>query len=430
MSKGLSIAILTNHMEMNPGFSLTGIIEDQIRMLHEYGHDVHLYVNSGYNDKTWPISPDIEGKFTLHKKIPFAHLIDYKSEGDVTEEHKDIIHKTKTMLIEEMQDVDVIFTHDFIFQGWFMIYGMAVKQAAFHLEKPRWLHWIHSIPTAHSDWWNIRSYGEKHRIVYPNRTDRILVAEQYRGEMSHVRTIKHIKDLRSWEEFGTASIEFIKKYPALMKADVVQVYPAAADRLKAKRVMTVMNIFAKIKQKGYSVCLVIANQWATTKQHKENIDNYKRAGSAMGLNPGEDLIFTSEFQPPIYEVGIPKRFLREISKCANLFIFPTREETFGLVLPEAVLGGVLCVLNKSLAMMEEVGGGSSCGLYFDFGSYHAGHTVADSERYYNDIAFVILGRMKENEALTAKTLHRQKYNWNTVYEQDYLPVMAERMNWK
>jgi len=426
----MKIAILTNHMEFTPGYSLTGIIEDQIRMLHEYGHDVHRYVNSGYNDATWPMPEDLIDKVTLHKKVPFAHLIDYKSQNDLTLEHKDTVHDTKMMLIKEMADVDVVFTHDFVFQGWFMPYGLAVREAAAHLEKPRWLHWIHSLPTVHSDWWDITKYGPKHKLVFPNNTDRILIAEQYRGEMKHVRVIRHIKDLRSWEDFGEPAQDFIKKYPAIMQADIVQVYPASVDRLAAKRVHEVIHIFSEIKKRDYSVCLVIANQWATTRTHKETLDGYKRTAAMRGLVPGEDLIFTSEFEPPKYEVGISKKFLRELMKCSNLFIFPTREESFGLVLPEAGLGGVLCVMNKSLMMQYEVGGGPECGLYFEFGSHHSKHHVENPAQYYRDIAFIILGRIKENEVLQAKTFHRQTYNWNNLYDKDYMPVMAERMNWR
>lgn len=426
----MKIAILTNHMEMLPGFSLTAIIEDQIRMLHEYGHDVHFYVNSGWNDSTWPLPEDIVGMCTLHKKVPFAHLIDYKSQNDLTPEHRDIVEECKTMLIKEMADVDVIFTHDFVYQGWFMIYGMAVRLASPHLPDARWLHWIHSIPTSHYDWWDITKYGPNHKLVFPNNTDRILVAEQFRGEMKHIRIIRHIKDLRSWEDFGDPAKDFIKKYPALMQADVVQIYPASVDRLEAKRVHEVVHIFSEIKKRGYSVCLVIANQWATTKTHKENIDGYKRTAAMRGLVPEEDFIFTSNFESPKYEVGIPKKFLRELMKCSNLFIFPTREETFGLVLPEAGLGGVLCVMNKSLMMQFEVGGGPENGLYFEFGSHHSTHHVEDPAKYYRDIAFIILGTMRENHALQAKTFHRQTYNWNNIYEKDYMPVMAERVNWR
>ena len=48
-------------------------------------------------------------------------------------------------------------------------------------------------------------------------------------EIDHLRVIPHIKDLRSWYDFDDESCEFIKEYPAVMQADIVQIYPAGAE---------------------------------------------------------------------------------------------------------------------------------------------------------------------------------------------------------
>ena len=425
------IALLTNFMEFTPGYSLTGIVKDQAWMFAKNGHEVHLFVNSKYNGETFP------AQVQLRKLVPFAHLKDYRSKKDVFPETPSHLEATKQMvemLKVELQDFDFALTHDFVFTGWNFPYGQACLQATPSLPELRWLHWIHSVPTAMSDFWDIKNFGSKHKVIYPNETDRIRVAEQYRGDKNDVRTIPHIKDLRSWFDFDPESIEFIDSYPAVMQADIVQIYPASVDRLSAKRVREVMLLFSKMKRLGSSVCLVIANQWATGRQQKEDVERYKKIASRNGLTVGEEVIFSSDWKfdekkgRAKYDVGLPKNILRDLMTCMNLFIFPTREESFGLVLPEAALSsGCLCVVNKSLQMMMELSGFTT--LAFDFGSYHMDFKCENEENYMTDVAKIIVGRMKQNESLMFKTFARQRYNIDSIYQRYYAPIMGEAATW-
>lgn len=418
----MKIAILTNFMEFLPGYSLTGIVKDQARMLARYGHEVHLFVNDQYNGETF--SDDV----ILEKKIPFAHLIDYDRRFDLTEDHKKIVSRTSDMLRQELDGFDLVFTHDLVFTGWFLPYGLGCIEASKHLPDVRWMHWIHSVPTRQSDWWDVREYGPNHKIIYPNAYDIVQVAEQYRGHIDSVRTIHHIKDLRSWFDFSAETCELIGRVPGIMQADIVQILPASVDRLSAKRVREVIEIFAHLKRIGRSVCLVIANQWATGRQQKQSVREYVVLAAKAGLIPGKEVVFTSEVKKE-YEVGISKRMLRELFQCSNLFIFPTREESFGLVVPEAALaGGVLMVLNKSLGMQREVSGGAA--LYFDFGAYNHQFAVIDENAYFRDIATIIIGRMRQDESIMAKTFARQHYNYDYLYHNEYAPVMAEAKHWQ
>lgn len=418
------IALLTNFQEMNPGYSLTGIVKDQARMLTRHGHEVHLFVNDQYHGEGF--SDDV----TLRKQIPFTHLKDYKTRKDLTNEHKMTVQGTAKMLKAELKEFDFAFSHDFVFTGWFMPYGLGCMEAGYELPNIRWLHWLHSVPSVFSDWWNIREYGPRHKLVFPNEIDRLRVAENYRGEISDVRVIPHIKDLRSWFDFGEDTCSFIDDFPGVMQSDIVKVYPASSDRLHAKGIKEIILILSKIKQRGFSVFCVIANQWATGKMPKQDIEHYKKMANRNGLKMNTDFVFTSEwgYEKRMYENGIPKKMLRELFQCSNLFIFPTREESFGLVAPEAALaGGVLMVLNKSLSMMFEVMGFT--GLYMDFGSYHQAFKPEDEGKYFEDVASIILGRMKQNEAISSKTFVRKKYNWDSLYLNFYQPVMAEAVTW-
>jgi glycosyltransferase involved in cell wall biosynthesis len=421
----MKVAILTTFMEFNPGYSLTGIVQDQITMLTRYGHQVDLYVNEQYHGESFADNPNL----TLKKLIPFAHLQDYRSRLEIIPDHVDTVDRMSNMLIEQMEQYDVVFTHDLVFTGWNMPYALGIMRASLSLPKVKWMHWIHSIPSLGRDWWKIQEYGPGHRLVYPNKSDQTRVAEQFVGWPHHVLVIPHIKDLRTWFDFSPETCEFITEYPLVMQAQIVQIFPASVDRMSAKRVKETILLFSKLKQRGMSVCLVIANQWATTRQQKEDVGHLLKVARRNGLKMGEEVIFTSEFQSPKYDTGIPKRMLRELFQLSNLFVFPTREESFGLVVPEASLaGGVLMVLNKSLQQQIEISGYTT--MYVDFGSFHNSFEPGNGwDNYLYDIASLIIHRMQQNESLLCKTFMRMTYNMDVLFLRYYEPIISGSKLW-
>lgn len=432
------IAIITPAFtEFPSGFSLTGIVKDQLVMLKRHGHDVSVFVCEMY-------SPELFDDPCLVKKIPFARLIDYSNVSDFgniqpddfTEahllEHKECPAKMAEMLLTEIPAYDIVFTHDIVFTGWNLPYYLGLREIASKPEanKVRWLHWVHSVPTHGFNWWNIEALGRYHKIVFPNRSDRQLVAEAYRGRWEDVRTIPHIKDIRILNRFLPESWEFIDRYPALLSADVVQIYPASVDRLGHKRVRETLLIFKEIKKLGFKVCLVIANQWATGRQQKEDVSVYKEMALNNGLTMNE-FIFTSEFKPE-WEVGVPHDVLVDLFHCSNLFIFPTAQESFGLVLPEALMsGGCLPVINRDAEVLSEML--HNRGLRFGFGSLrntiHFNEEAGGEAGYLAAIAGVIVQRMFDEEGIAARSICRQSLNMDYLYSTVYHPIFEESAAW-
>jgi glycosyltransferase involved in cell wall biosynthesis len=406
-------------MDFNPSYSLVGIITDQERMLKKYGHDVVVYVNERCNR---------HAPSEYRKTIPFAHLLDYQSRHDLSEQHKKVVEQTAAMLTTELAGVDFVFTHDFLFQGWYLPYGLGCLKASRSLPQVRWFHWLHSVPTGKKDWWNASEFGPAHKLIFPNEVDRVRIAEEYRGRPQDIRVIPHIKDLRTWKDFLPETCEIIDAHPGIMQADVVCVYPGSVDRLEAKRLEHVMRIVHGFRRHGLSICLVVATQWANVSRHQEKLDRYGQLAREIGYRPGE-IVFTSQIFDKKYAVGLPRRILRELWECANLFVFPTREESFGLVLPEAALSsGCFCILNKSLLNQIEISGMK--GLYFDFGSSYHEHTLKiPLERYCNEIATLALGRMLQNESIQLRNHFRQHNNYDYLFARYYAPIMAEASTW-
>jgi len=418
------ICIVTNFMEFNPRYSLTGIVKDHIEVLTKNGHKVGLVVNTRYRDK------DFEGVEML-KVLPFAHLKDYQNVSQLKEEHKQTIEDTSQALQKVFTDKDgdgevyeLAFCHDINFQGWFLPYKLGLEKAAPLLPHVRWFHWVHSIPSGMREYWSIPS--KKHKIIFPNETDRLRVAEQFKGELDDVRVVHHIKDMRTFMDFDPVTCRMIDQYD-LMSATILQVYPASVDRLSAKGVDHVLKIFSNLKKQGEIVRLVILNQWCNVDRHRQTVDQYCQVAKNLELEPDKEVIFSSRFEVPRFETGVDAKIVKDLFSLSNLFIFPTREEAFGLVLPEAALsGGVLLVLNRSLQMQSEVAGLNA--LYFDFGSFTHNFNIP-GDKYYEDIATIVRGRMRQEYSLMGKTFMRRTYNMDRIYKEEILPIIGESRNW-
>jgi glycosyltransferase involved in cell wall biosynthesis len=428
----MNIAILTNFQDFNPGYSLTGIVLDQARMLARHCDTVHLFVCEKFSKSSEENLVDMFEAYTrenfniyFHQIIPAGDLKDYTTMYNWSPEHQQLSAKTACVLLEAFKkyEIDVAFTHDWIFTGWNLPYAGAIRYASVLNNRVGWLHWVHSVPSAARDWWTLSSYGPAHNIVFPNNVDRNRVAEQFRTNQDRVTVIPHIKDPRVWFDFGQETWEFIDVFPKLLSADFIQVYPASTDRLSSKGIDRLINIFSVWKHKlKMEVCLVVANQWATGRQRKQDVEEYYQLAEGRGLVRNDEFIFTSELAEK-YERGISSKILRELQLLSNVFIFPTREESFGLAGPEAALAGVMPVLNNSLTMMREVFQGA--GLYYDFGSFHnqfePGHGW---DKYSEAVATQVAYQMANNQTIMAKTFCRKRYNMDHLYEKFYLPALS------
>lgn len=426
MGQTKRILVLTDFTFMRPAYSLCGLVSDQVIALSRYGYDVDMVVREGFTHDTSELPFKFEAK--IIEAIPRLKLIDYRRTEDFSEEHKAYSEKLAGLLPDLLSPYDYVLCHDWIFTGWNLPFAEALRLSANQTRKQRFFHWVHSIPSGNRNWWSLGRYGFNHKIVYPNRTDKLWTAGQFLTAEKNVLTIPHIRDLRTLDEWEEEAWDLIDAFPSLMESQIVQVYPASTDRLQAKRVKELIYIFKTLKDLGASVCLFIANQHATGRQRAEDVEQYKRIAQRCGLRVGSDFIFSSDYQEGKYRAGMPRKLLRQVMKLGNLFVFPTREETFGLVLPEAcLLGGALPVLNKNLNMMFEVGGFK--GLYVDFGSYTHPIKVKRNLAYYEVVANLILSRMLEDDAIQAKTYHRRKYNMDAVVRGYYKPLLEGSALW-
>ncbi len=418
------VGIMTTFQYYAAGYSLMNIILSQGRMLQRAGIEPNLIVCNNFAD-----AGEHYKEATIHPILPHGHLTDYRTDK-LEEQHQEIVDGTRDAMVKFIDDTgaNIILTHDVVFLGWHYPFGLGVIEASKLRAHVKWMHWIHSVPSGNNPIWNINKYGPNHKLVFPNRTDCLRVGEQFQGRIEDVIPIHHPKDIREFAEFSEPTNRFIDEYD-LMSADVIQIYPASVDRLHAKGIEYLLRTFGAMKKFfNKQVRLVICNQWCNVDKHRKTVESYAAQGKEMGLEPDKDLIWTSRFEVPTWELGLPAKMVAELMMLGNLFMFPTREESFGLVLPEAsLMGGALVVANASLDMMREVTG-HAAGMYWDFGSFHRDWDCDNPEEYFRGVAQIILGKLKSESAVNLKTHFRQRLNIDAIYKNELEPAMMALLN--
>lgn len=424
----MKVAILTTFMGFPEAYSLTGIVEDQVSMFLKHGVDVDLIVNKMFNHEDKPkLSYTGPGTLNIKPLLPFAHLKDYTSVKNLSTEHAKIPEIMTERLKDTVQGADIVLTHDIVFTGWNLPYALGVKELS-KVTDTKWLHWIHSVPSTMRDWWNIYEFGtKKHRLVFPNIADKTRVAEQYRGLPQHVKIIPHIKDPRSWWDFHEDTKKLIGEIPGFMSSDIVCIYPASSDRLEAKQLDIVIDIMGYLKRMGNTVTLFCATQWANSKAFRDEKNEYINQALDNGLTPA-DFVFSTDVLDGLFTLGVTRTTLRELLLLSNLFIFPTREESFGLAAVEAALSGCLMVHNSSLPSQAAIH--EHTGMYVDFGSFCSTLHITDRNAYLHDVAVLIKGAMEQDDALKSKTHVRKKLNMDYLFFHYYAPTISESCRWE
>jgi len=416
----MRVAILTTFYAWQKSYSLTSVVENQLIALKKYGYEPVLFVHDNFKDDD-KIPEGIE----VRKVIPRFLLEDYSSNQPVSEKFWEQVEVAKKVLEEQLKDLDIILTHDWIFQGWFLVYNVAMRKAQPNL-KCKWFHWIHSAPSP-------RPAGIKYpqdcrystmpnsKLIYMNHYDSLRLAEMYNGTLDDVRVVFNPLDPRSFWDLQPLTKIVIDRYN-LLSADIIDVYPVSSTRFSGKQVNKVIKIMGKFKEQGKSVRFICPNAHANADREKREIDNLINYGISQGLTR-QEIIFTS-LEGKEYEQGVPNEVVRDLFQLSNLFVFPTLSENCPLILLEAALSKCLLVLNDDFPPLKDFFGKDA--LYFKFSSllYHTDYD--NEEKYFSDVAKIIIGELSKNRPLNAFNQLKQKFNYDWIFKNQLEPILFEQ----
>lgn len=412
------IAVLSTFYSWDKAYSLVSVVEEQLLMLKEGGYQPILFVHDNFN-----ADDQVPEGIEIRKVVPRFKLVDYSSCQPVQSGFYDEVKIVKEALLQNMQDIDAVFTHDWIFQGWFLQYNLGMREAAKTL-KCKWFHWIHSAPSPRPEKLEAPhdcryKTMENSKLIYMNNYDVLRLAEMYGATLDDVRVVYNPLDLRNGMSPFVKGL--VKKYNVLEK-DVVQVYPVSSTRFSGKQVDKVIRILSEIKKQGKSVCFICPNAHANADKEKKEIQKLIDKGIEWGLSRG-DMIFTS-LEGKEYEGGIPKEQVLELFKFSNLFIFPTLSENCPLILLEAAANKCLLVLNEDFPPLRDFFGENA--LYWKFSSLIATTTYPDEDKFYKEVAWIILGELAKNKPLNSFNKLKQKFNRKWIMQNQLSPILYEQ----
>lgn len=420
----IKIGCLTTFADFKPEYSLAGVVNSQLLALLKYGYKPVLFVLENFKGK---VPKGVE----VRKVIPQLILEPY-SQSNTDNLEKDVV-KVQEAFEKNMSDINVCLTHDIIFINSYLPYNVAMRRGIEgSLSHIRWLHWMHSGPSFKSldgsVWDNLHTLPKNSRLIYMNYSDVLRAAEHFNILPKDVRTIFNPMDIRELYNFSPLTKEIIEAND-LMSPEFLCVYPLSTTRMDkaGKQLSKAIWIMAELKKKGRSVALVVPNAHANAQKEKEAIEEMYRFGHDRGLERRE-LIFTSLHDIPKYEQGVPHRVVRDLFLLSNLFLFPSVSENCPLVLLEAMAGKNILVLNESFAPIKDFG--KEDALYFGFGSLiERDRDFPDGEeKYYQDIATLIISEYNQNKSIKAQTRLRREFNLDTIMRKQLEPAILEIYN--
>ena len=425
----MKVALLTMFNGLTSSYSLVNIVAEQLRMLLDANIETKVLVSE--------LCPDHErrGVF-LDDRIEWVKIVnninrklirwwDYSSPtGKVHDTFFDEVDVIADDFVDKLSNVDVCLMHDIHYQGFHLVHNVAIRKAQKELPNVRFIAFTHSVP-------DVRPPKVEHPFsaryspmpntvyVYPTQSGIPALAKQYNVSEERCRVVSNSLDLC---DFLSDEVLVVREKFDFFPSDIFVVYPGRLTT--AKKFEKVAAFCGTIKKvSDYKVKVLFCDFESLDVEPKK----YKTMISLVGCKSGldaEDIAFTSDLG---FEEGFPRKGVLELLSLSNLFICPSFSESFGLIVLEAASKGNFLIVNEAVPALKELG--EKLHAYFmrwdahNFG-FDTKETYKPSEQaYYEFHAAKVVSLMRESPVLHAKTMARQRFSPEWVWNNQLAPLL-------
>lgn len=425
----MEVYILTNFSQYIRSFSPIIVVKEQIKQLTRAGYTPILIACEGWetDDETYK---NVETRFMY----PAANH-DPKARVEDTEE---LVGLVTQQLSGILPDGAVIWTHDLIFLPDYTIYNLAARRLAVERPTLRWVHTVHSATSPEAVSRERNMYGEKYAealmspfpnsiIAYPNAYDKRRVAANFHFEEDQIVEVPHSTDPT---EGLHPLVQRFYDEKRIGDCEVFMVYPLRLDR--GKYAEADIYLAAGFRRNGIKAHVLYCDFQSTGDDKVVYREELKQL--AINLDVDDRVTFLSEFDD-MASMDVSHDIILDFFQLSNIFIMPSKSETYSLVTQEAMLKGNLIVMNQDFAPFRQIFGDAALYRQFD------GANIAisglngeittihgDKELYYQQLATEFKYYLENDRVLKAKTWARTKRNPDAVFKNFVEPLLHRKSN--
>lgn len=424
------IAIFTTFTSSDPAYSLDRVVQDQIEMLVSHDYLVKVIVAEGFQPVEMYAHPSVT--------LAFIPSVPCHNEVRMDTTFNQDVRNLEGKLTEILQDVDIVLTHDLVYQPACLKHLVASKRVANTFPNIRWLHWIHSATSpyrlANLAQIFTDEYAKEIRIPFPHSfyiffNDYMVpsIAHNFEVPEDVVKVIHHPTDVCKYYKVSDRVKKLVED-KEILNADAVAFMAVRLDR--GKQVEYMIKIMGQMKTLHTDVRVIVADFHSTGGDKVTYRDELKHIAIDWGLNEKE-MTFCSEFQPE-WHLNMPYEDCSDLMKISNILIQASRSESYSLVVQEAGLHGNALMLNQDWPPFRDIFG--KWPFYRKFSSNAdilegiVGDNTNTTTKYDNEYGYMLdCARLLKAELVSNRVLAMQSFlkkyrNTDYIFREELEPL--------
>lgn len=418
------VYLLTNFSTFLKSFSPIIVVGEQLKMLTRAPNYEPVLIAT----ETWdPPEDSIFAQVQTERMYP-AGQHDPDSPVEDIEEMVDLVYQ---QLKDILPETGVVIAHDLIFLPDYTIYNLAARRLAPERPGLQWLHWVHSATNPEDIARERGMFGKKYEealnspfpnalICYPNAYDIPRVARNFHFEEDQIVEVPHSTD-------PTEGLHPLvqRLYDQLHLGDVkvLTVFPLRLDR--GKYAEANVRLAGALKRVGISAHLIICDFQSTGGDKVI----YRNELKKLAKEQEADVTFLSEFDD-IAQMEVSHDVILDLFTLSNVFMMPSKSETYSLVTQEAMLKGNFCIINHDFAPFRQIFGKNAIykqfdGANIDMAGFNGEITTQHDKpnNYYEDMAKALGYYLENDKVLRAKTWVRTERNPDAIFRNYIEPLL-------